>query len=107
MLFGSHFLPPCSCPSVAGGSEESVQQPVWSADGNHLYFISDSRAGWWNIFAYNIKDGSTSCVLEKDADFGFPQWLFGNHSYELIGDSHILAVYKDPAVPGGAGLHRW
>ena len=38
--------------SVAGGKEESIQQPVWSEDGSTLYFIGD-KSGWWNLYRYH------------------------------------------------------
>ena len=33
---------------VAGGPDESIAQPEWSADGD-LHFVSD-RSGWWNLY---------------------------------------------------------
>src|SRR5512147_692358 len=38
---------------AAGGPEESIAQPEWSADGI-LHFASD-RTGWWNL--YRLLDG--------------------------------------------------
>ena len=38
---------------VAGGSDESVLQPVWSPYGE-LHFVSD-RNGWWNL--YRLRGG--------------------------------------------------
>ncbi len=35
---------PTAARVIAGGPEESVQQPVWDADGT-LYFVSD-RTNW-------------------------------------------------------------
>lgn len=36
-----------------------------------------------------------------NAEFGFPPWLFGMHSYEVLaGGSAILAVYNDPSAAG-------
>jgi hypothetical protein len=40
-------------------------------------------------------------VLRKDAEFGFPPWLFGMHSYEVLaGGKAVLAVFDDPAAAG-------
>ena len=36
------------CRVVAGGGEESQQQPRWGP-GGELYFVSD-RSGWWNLY---------------------------------------------------------
>jgi hypothetical protein len=41
-------------------------------------------------------------VLCMDAEFGFPPWLFGMHSYEVLaGGKAALAVFDDPAAAGG------
>jgi len=59
---------------VAGGSEESVFQPEWSPDGR-LYFASD-RSGWWNLYRLEA-DGSTTHLVDREAEFAYPQWVFG------------------------------
>ncbi|KAL6763133.1 Alpha/Beta hydrolase protein, partial [Haematococcus lacustris] len=83
---------------VAGGGEDSVQQPQWSPDGQRLLFISD-RSGWWNLYAWGGHDQVESlCALE--ADFGWPQWLFGLRSYQQLDSQHILAAYNHPKEAG-------
>ena len=57
---------------IAGGKHESIFQPKWSQDGL-LYFISD-RNGWWNL--YRFEDGEIVPVIEMEAEFGLPQWVF-------------------------------
>lgn len=42
-------------------------------------------------------------ILQKEAEFGFPGWVFGQRSYVLLPNGHILAVYNDPQA-AGAGL---
>ncbi len=59
---------------VAGGVEESVFQPAWSPDGR-LYFASD-RSGWWNLYRLEA-DGSTTRLVNREAEFAYPQWVFG------------------------------
>lgn len=59
---------------VAGGAAESVFQPAWSPDGR-LYFASD-RIGWWNLYRFEA-DGSTTRLVEREAEFAYPQWVFG------------------------------
>jgi len=75
---------------IAGGPEESIFQPQWSPDGV-LYFVSD-RSNWWNIYRY--ADGRVACVLEKEAEFGLPQWVFGMSTYTFTGPSEIVCVYN-------------
>ncbi|MHB1626942.1 MAG: S9 family peptidase [Bacilli bacterium] len=74
---------------VAGGPQESIFQPQWSPDGV-LFFVSD-RSNWWNIYRY--ADGNVVCVVEKDAEFGLPQWVFGMSAYAFAGPSEIVCAY--------------
>ncbi|MGD2059191.1 MAG: hypothetical protein PVI04_10720, partial [Anaerolineales bacterium] len=83
---------------VAGGEDVSIFQPEWSPDG-WLYFISD-LTGWWNIYREN-PDGSIENVCPIEAEFGYPQWLFGQTKYTFLNDKEILASYK---VEGQAKL---
>ena len=71
---------------VAGGMEESIYQPQWSPDGG-LHYISD-RSGWWNIY----REDSTEPVVAMDADFGAPQWVFGQSRYVFTDNGDIVCV---------------
>ncbi len=73
---------------VAGGTNESVFQPDWSADGV-LHFASD-RTGWWNL--YRSTEGGIETVLEIEADIGACQWVFRFRRYGILGDGSVLAV---------------
>ncbi|AQQ54883.1 S9 family peptidase [Planococcus lenghuensis] len=79
---------------VAGGSGESVTQPVWSPDGM-LYFASD-RSNWWNIM--RINGGNAETVYAKDAEFASPGWMFGISDYAFIDDTVIICTYTDKGV---------
>lgn len=70
---------------VAGGVDESISQPRWSPDGV-LHWVSD-RTDWWNLYA----DGMP--VAPTDAEFTFPDWAFGGHTYDWLPDGRIAAVY--------------
>ena len=74
---------------VAGGAEESVFQPSWSPNGD-LYFVSD-RSNWWNL--YSFKYGQTEAVYPLEAEFAFPQWVFGFSTYSFIDENRIIATY--------------
>lgn len=76
---------------VAGGSRESIFQPQWSPDGV-LYFISD-RTGWWNLYRQTT-DGDIEAICAMEAEFGLPQWIFGQSTYGFLGDGKILCSYK-------------
>jgi dipeptidyl aminopeptidase/acylaminoacyl peptidase len=74
---------------IAGGLDESVTQPEWSPNGI-LYFVSD-QSGWWNIWRSN-EDG-VEPVLETDAEFGRPLWVFGMSSYGFSRAGEIICAY--------------
>jgi dipeptidyl aminopeptidase/acylaminoacyl peptidase len=74
---------------VAGGPDESIAQPEWSADGT-IHFISD-RSGWWNL--YRLLEGpSLDAVAPMEAEFADPAWIFGRSSYAFTPDGAIVAV---------------
>ena len=79
---------------VAGGRAESVSQPVWSPDGD-LYFVSD-RTSWWNL--YRWRDGWSGPVLQREAEFGLPQWVFGTSTYGVAADGRLISLYFDGSV---------
>jgi dipeptidyl aminopeptidase/acylaminoacyl peptidase len=90
---------------IAGGPGESVTQPRWSPDGI-LHYISD-RTGWWNIYADPDRP-----VCPLPAEFGEPDWVFGNSSYSFTPDGELVAVWGARSgqqlgvVAGGAAEPR-
>ena len=76
------------------GPDESVLQPLWSPDGD-LYFVSD-RNGWWNL--YRLRSGSVEPVVEMEAEFARPHWVFGAPAYAFLGDGRIFCSYVDRGV---------
>jgi dipeptidyl aminopeptidase/acylaminoacyl peptidase len=75
---------------VAGGRDESVFQPEWSPAGD-LHYVSDG-GGWWNIY------GPRGCVLEMEAEFGVPLWVFGVQTYTFLPDGSIVTYYAPDGV---------
>ena len=86
---------------IAGGRNESVLQPEWSPSGE-LYFVSD-RNDWWNL--YRARGEGDEPVCRRAAEFGAPQWAFGQRFYAFRGDKpeEIVCIYSDA---GGARLGR-
>jgi len=81
---------------VAGGADESIVQPEWAADGT-LVFASD-RTGWWNLYRY---DGAeTAPVLEMEAEFAGPAWVFGESWYGFLSDGRIATAFYDSGRSG-------
>jgi dipeptidyl aminopeptidase/acylaminoacyl peptidase len=74
---------------VTGGVNESICEPKWSPGGT-LYFVSD-RTGWWNI--YRWRDDTIEALCPMDAEFGQPQWVFGNSLYGFASEKQIVCSY--------------
>ena len=76
---------------AAGGLDESIAQPEWSAAGE-LHFVSD-RTGWWNL--YRLAEGPRlDALAPMDAEFADPAWIFGRSSYGFLPDGSIVAVAR-------------
>ncbi len=78
--------------------EESIFQPTWSPDGD-LHFASD-RTGWWNL--YRERDGDVHTLYPAEAEFGWPQWVFGMTAYGFLSDGRIACLWERDgcAAPG-------
>ncbi len=79
---------------VAGGPSESVFQPEWLSDGT-LVFVSD-RNGWWNLYRWGERD--VVPILEREAEFGLPQWVFGMSTYTVGDDGMLWAACAEDGV---------
>ncbi|MEY2566044.1 MAG: hypothetical protein QOE35_573 [Actinomycetota bacterium] len=75
---------------VAGGLEESISQPRWSPDGV-LHWVSD-RTGWWNICS------EAGPLPPMDAEFTYPDWVFGEHTYDWLPDGRLVAMYTSGGI---------
>jgi len=76
---------------AAGGPDESIAQPEWSASGE-IHFVSD-RTGWWNL--YRLLDGPTlDALAPMEAEFADPAWIFGRSSYAFTADGSIVSVAR-------------
>jgi dipeptidyl aminopeptidase/acylaminoacyl peptidase len=76
---------------VAGGDDESIQQPLWSPDGV-LYYISD-RSGWWNLYRWTGSESEP--VFPKNAEFAGAAWVFGQSNYGFESAESLLCVYHE------------
>ena len=76
---------------VAGGANESILQPEWSPTGE-LYFVSD-RNDWWNI--YRARGEGDEPVCRRAAEFGGPQWAFGQRFYDFNGPDEIVCLFSE------------
>jgi dipeptidyl aminopeptidase/acylaminoacyl peptidase len=75
---------------VAGrDGEEAIWQPDWTPDGD-LVFASD-RSGWWNLERLHGQDRAV--LHEAEAEFGYPAWVFGTRSWDVLADGRIACCY--------------
>jgi dipeptidyl aminopeptidase/acylaminoacyl peptidase len=74
---------------VTGSASESIFQPEWSPAGI-LHFVAE-YTGWWNL--YRWVDGKAEALHPMEAEFGFPQWVFGMATYAFVSANKILCSY--------------
>jgi hypothetical protein len=86
---------------VAGGPQESVVQPDWSAEGI-LHFVSD-RSGWWNL--YRERHGQVEPLLPMAAEFADAPWELDYSSYASVGNGAIACGYRQHGRDRLALLH--
>jgi dipeptidyl aminopeptidase/acylaminoacyl peptidase len=75
---------------IAGGPDESIVQPTWTADGG-LLFASD-RNGWWNLYRWRGEDGQVDALAPMQAEFAEPQWVFGQTRFAALADGRVAAI---------------
>jgi dipeptidyl aminopeptidase/acylaminoacyl peptidase len=74
--------------TVAGSRTDWISQPRWSPDGI-LHFAAEP-GNWMNLFRY--VDGRTEAVTNEEAEFVYPDWLFGYSTYGFLADGSIIAI---------------
>lgn len=74
--------------ALAGGPAESLFQPIFAPDGS-LHVVSDA-SGWWNICRHT--DDGLVPVTHETAEFGVPQWIFGQSTVAFDDDGGLYAV---------------
>ena len=87
---------------VAGGSQESILQPLWSPAGD-LWFASD-RTGWWNLYAVTLDGVSLAAtdgraepcpLVTRDAEFAKVPWVFGLQHFVFLADGTLAVSYTE------------
>lgn len=79
---------------IAGGADEALVQPRWSPDGR-LYVVSD-RSGFWNL--YRVHGDPLQPVCPMQAEFGRPQWVFGQSMYGFVDAGEAIATCIEQGV---------
>lgn len=85
---------------VAGGDQtlvESPTEPKWSPQGE-LFFITDRKSGFWNIYKWNELGNEVVAVYSLNAEFTRPLWSLGISSYDFAGkdgeNHNIICSYR-------------
>ncbi|MEA2622623.1 MAG: hypothetical protein QOH61_1533 [Chloroflexota bacterium] len=75
---------------LAGGPEESIVQPTWTANGDLVY--ASDRTGWWNLYRWRADGGQESALGPMNAEFAGPQWVLGASSFSPLDDGRTVAI---------------
>ena len=78
---------------IHGGDGVSVFQPQWS-DKGELVFVSD-QSGWWNLYRYLPTAGGIMPLLPMQAEFGLPQWVFGQSTYCMTAGALVACCNRN------------
>lgn len=81
--------------AVAGGDEESIFQPSFGPDGA-IYYVSD-RSNWWNLYRH-IDEASDYLLTPLPAEFGEPQWQFGQSTYDFVDATTVVATFTQDGL---------
>lgn len=73
---------------LAGGAGNSLFAPVFAPDGD-LHVVADG-SGWWNIC--RVTGSGLTPVTREQAEFGLPQWVFGQSTYGFDDDGSLVAL---------------
>ena len=75
---------------VAGSAADWVAQPRWSPAGV-LHFVAEPD-GWMNLFRLSADETVERASEPVEAEFAFPDWVFGLAGYAFAADGSIVAV---------------
>ncbi|KAL9172436.1 hypothetical protein ABFS82_03G046700 [Erythranthe guttata] len=81
---------------VAGGDPsivESPSEPKWSPEGE-LFFVTDRKSGFWNIYRWVESTNEVLPVYSLDAEFTTPLWVFGLSSFDFLNKNSIACTYR-------------
>ena len=73
---------------VAGSASDWVAQPRWSPS-NVLHFVAEPK-GWMNVHRW--VDPEVEPIAELDAEFAFPEWIFGLRNYAFDAHGDLVAI---------------
>ena len=83
---------------IAGGTDQSVCQLGFLADGSLLY-ARDVEGGantpedFWNL--YSFRDGEETTLTRDQKEYGAPHWVFGAQRHANLNNNVLLTVRSD------------
>jgi dipeptidyl aminopeptidase/acylaminoacyl peptidase len=81
---------PTNARVVAGSPSDWIAQPRWSPDGV-LHFVAEPD-GWLNLMRLGADEQVEWATAPLEAEFAFPDWVFGLANYAFATDGAIVAV---------------
>jgi dipeptidyl aminopeptidase/acylaminoacyl peptidase len=75
---------------VAGSRTDWIAQPRWSPAGV-LHFVAEPE-GWMNIYRLGADERAERAHDPIEAEFAFPDWVFGFANYAIAADGTIAGV---------------
>jgi dipeptidyl aminopeptidase/acylaminoacyl peptidase len=80
---------------VAGSPFDWIAQPRWSPSGA-LHFVAEPD-GWMNLYRLGAGGQVERASEPVEAEFAFPDWVFGLSNYAFADDGTIVAVGRAAA----------
>lgn len=77
--------------AVAGGPQESLEQPLW-LDDTTLLCLSD-RSGWSGLYRLDLQDREAGLVpvVTDELELGVPRWVPDLRSYDRLPDGRVVS----------------
>ena len=76
---------------VAGGRDEALLQPTFTADGDALLYVSDA-SGWGHLCHHDLATGKRRPLTDGACEFGTPAWGQGVGVFAVLPSGRIVAV---------------
>lgn len=77
--------------AVAGSHQGAVQQPEFSPDGRHLYFLSDAT-GSSRLAMLDLGDRAWRWLTPEGMECGLPGWVQGLRTFAVLPDGQGLVA---------------
>ncbi|MBK9544770.1 MAG: S9 family peptidase [Dehalococcoidia bacterium] len=76
---------------VAGNSQVSVFQGMFSTDGNSVLYVSD-ETGWGHIYRKDLAGGKVAQLTTGEFEHGTPAWSHGMRTFAQTPSGTVLGV---------------